>query len=170
MVIPFHSNQDLIPESSKPKASEVTPYSDAHPFAAERIELEHAEDSKPEPAAEIAPTSEMFSFGPSPYLPEEDHTELLPTQQTAFELKHQPERDEANIVPDGFESFSEGHYKASSIEREPTPPSVDPALVEHIVAKVLERLEPQLHAILSSELVRPLVESLLHPEVEKKER
>ena len=170
MVIPFHSNQDLIPDSSKPKASEVTPYSDAHPFAAERIELEHAEDSKPEPAAEISRTSEAFSFGPSPYLPEEDHTELLPTQQTAFELKHQPEHDEANIVPDGFESFSEGHYKASSIEREPTPPSADPALVEHIVAKVLERLEPQLHAILSSELVRPLVESLLHPEVEKKGR
>ncbi len=170
VVIPFQSNQDSIPESTRPPASEHLIEAEKLPFAEERIQFEPAADSKPEPAKEFERPSEAFSFEPSPYLPEEDHTELLPTQQTAFEKKHHPEPEEAHILPDGFESFAESHYKASSIQPEPTPQPADPALVEHIVAKVLERLEPQLHAILAHELVRPLVESLLHPEIEKKER
>ncbi len=170
VVIPFHSNLGLTPQTTEPAASESLPEAEEHPIAADRIELEHAEDSKTEHGEEVERPSEAFSFEPSPYLPEDDRTELLPTQQTAFDIKHEPDHEAASTVPEAYESFSEGHYKGSSIEPEPTPPATDPALVDHIVAKVLERLEPQLHAILSHELVRPLVESLLHPEVEKKER
>jgi len=42
--------------------------------------------------------------------------------------------------------------------------------VDAVVAKVLEKLEPQLHQLLSQGVLRPLVENLLQQELEKKEK
>jgi hypothetical protein len=46
----------------------------------------------------------------------------------------------------------------------------DSDTVDAVVQKVLEKLEPQLHELLSQGVLRPLVESLLHGEIAKKER
>lgn len=46
----------------------------------------------------------------------------------------------------------------------------DPTQVDAVVAKVLEKLEPQLHQLLSQSLLKPLVENLLHQGLEKKEK
>jgi hypothetical protein len=42
--------------------------------------------------------------------------------------------------------------------------------VDAVVQKVLEKLEPQLHELLSQGVLKPLVESLLQGELAKKER
>jgi hypothetical protein len=42
--------------------------------------------------------------------------------------------------------------------------------VEAVVRRVLERLEPQLHELLSQGVLKPLVENLLHSELDKKNR
>jgi hypothetical protein len=39
-----------------------------------------------------------------------------------------------------------------------------------VVQKVLERLEPQLHELLSKNLLKPLVENMLQNELTKKDR
>ena len=47
---------------------------------------------------------------------------------------------------------------------------VDSRTVDAVVEKVLEKLEPQLHELLSQGLLKPLVESLLQKEAAKKEK
>ena len=48
--------------------------------------------------------------------------------------------------------------------------SVDSATVDAVVRKVLERLESQIHGILSQGALKPLVENLLEDELSKKEK
>jgi hypothetical protein len=48
--------------------------------------------------------------------------------------------------------------------------SVDSATVDAVVRKVLERLESQIHGILSQGALKPLVENLLEDELAKKEK
>jgi CheY-like chemotaxis protein len=52
--------------------------------------------------------------------------------------------------------------KASSLQESPS--------VDAVVAKVLEKLEPQLHQLLSQGLLKPLVENLLQQELKKTEK
>lgn len=58
----------------------------------------------------------------------------------------------------------------SPFERKSDSSKNDPAQVDAVVAKVLEKLEPQLHQLLSQSLLKPLVENLLQQELEKKEK
>jgi CheY-like chemotaxis protein len=50
------------------------------------------------------------------------------------------------------------------------PEKVDNGTVDAVVAKVLERLEPQLHELLSKGLLKPLIENMLHDELTKKDK
>ena len=54
----------------------------------------------------------------------------------------------------------------------PAPPlarlDIDAAVMEAAVKRVLERIEPHLHEILSNGVLRPLIENALHKELEKK--
>jgi hypothetical protein len=43
-------------------------------------------------------------------------------------------------------------------------------IVDALVQKVMERLGPQLHVLLSQDLLKPLVENLLQKEITKKEK
>jgi CheY-like chemotaxis protein len=52
----------------------------------------------------------------------------------------------------------------------PAEPAASSDTVDAVVQKVLEKLEPQLHELLSQGVLRPLVESLLQGELAKKER
>jgi hypothetical protein len=58
---------------------------------------------------------------------------------------------------------------ASYVNSFPSPHVADPAVVDAVVSRLLEKLEPHLHEIFSQEVLRPLVENMLHhDEVEKK--
>jgi CheY-like chemotaxis protein len=48
--------------------------------------------------------------------------------------------------------------------------ATDPATVDAMVEKLFERLEPQIHELLSQGVLRPLVENLLQQELAKKEK
>jgi CheY-like chemotaxis protein len=52
----------------------------------------------------------------------------------------------------------------------PAPAAVDASTVDAVVQKLFERLQPQLHELLSEGVLRPLVENLLQQESEKKEK
>ena len=61
------------------------------------------------------------------------------------------------------------HQSEFSSDREDSQ-STSAATVDTIVQKVLEKLEPQIRELLSENVLRPLVEDLLHGELEKKNR
>jgi hypothetical protein len=44
------------------------------------------------------------------------------------------------------------------------------ANLDEVVQRVLERLEPQLHELLSKNLLKPLVENMLQAELAKKDK
>jgi CheY-like chemotaxis protein len=48
------------------------------------------------------------------------------------------------------------------------PPPPDPALVEAIVQRVLEKMKPQVVDIITKEFLRPVVQALVHREIEKR--
>lgn len=52
----------------------------------------------------------------------------------------------------------------------PEPPKPSTEAVDTVVARVLEKLEPQLHELLSKGVLKPLVENLLQEELEKKSK
>lgn len=52
----------------------------------------------------------------------------------------------------------------------PQSPAVDASTVDAVVQKLLERLQPQLHDLLSQGVLKPLVENLLQQEASKKEK
>ena len=52
----------------------------------------------------------------------------------------------------------------------PAEPAVNSETVDAVVRKVLEKLEPQLHDLLSRGVLKPLVENLLQSEIAKKEK
>jgi hypothetical protein len=47
----------------------------------------------------------------------------------------------------------------------PTPP--DPALVEAVVQRILDKMRPQVVDIITKEFLRPIVQALVHHEIEK---
>lgn len=59
-------------------------------------------------------------------------------------------------------------HGAAQILPFPAGEAADPAMLNAIVEKVLERLEPQIRDILAREVVRPLAESMLQREIAKK--
>ena len=63
------------------------------------------------------------------------------------------------VPPPGFRPDAPPEESAASSET-----------VDAVVQKVLEKLEPQLHELLSQSVLKPLVESLLHGEIAKKDR
>jgi CheY-like chemotaxis protein len=52
----------------------------------------------------------------------------------------------------------------------PEASATSPGTVDEVVRKVLEKLEPQIHDLLSKGVLKPLVENLLHTELAKKEK
>jgi hypothetical protein len=78
----------------------------------------------------------------------------------------------ANSQP-GDGSRAQSHAAPSgNLQTEPansaTPGSPDPALVEAVVQRVLEKMRPQVVDIITKEFLRPVVQALVHREVTKR--
>jgi CheY-like chemotaxis protein len=139
-VIPLHSEQEVKPPASAGPVGELPPQEMRVPPSPSDFEAA----SFLSPAfVEDAPVSSP-AFPPSP----ESESDAFAFGQSESE------------IPTDFSS--------TPVEAIPAPPHVDPALVEAVVSQVLERLEPQIHDILTREILRPLAESLLHQELQKK--
>ncbi len=132
-----------------------------------------------QPAAVIPLHSEQEANAPASARPADElpPQEIpLPSSQSDFEaasllslaFSPSPETESDAFAFGQSESEIPTDYSSTPVESIPAPPQVDPALVEAVVSQVLERLEPQIHDILTREILRPLAESLLHQELQKK--
>lgn len=147
ILFPAHDEAEALPEifHEHGEAAATETHADLlpteHPLEASSFE--------PEPAPE--PTPELFGFLPSSYAAEATESDARFADEHSYE-----------------EVTSEPEPAGSHVDSYSAPQSLDPALVDAVVAKVLERIEPQLRNILTRELLRPLAESLLERELQKK--
>jgi CheY-like chemotaxis protein len=58
--------------------------------------------------------------------------------------------------------------QASSTTNSALPPTPDPALVEAVVQRVLDKMRPQVVDIITKEFLRPVVQALVHREINKR--
>jgi len=110
------------------------------------------EPSAPEASNEIEPTAELFA--PEPATASTD--ERIPTGPP-------PNREALAEIP-FLTPPPEFHAQVQE------PAATDAGTVDAVVQKVLQKLEPQLHDLLSQGVLKPLVENLLQSELTKKEK
>jgi CheY-like chemotaxis protein len=172
-------SEDFVPE---------TPGEDAAPTSA--VSLEAPPDMLWQPAAVIPRHTEQETKSPASARPadgvppQEIPPPSLPSDFDAASFLSPAFVEDAAAHPSAFppsaetesDAFAFGHsesdiptdFSSTPVGSIPAPPQVDRAIVEAVVSQVLERLEPQIHDILTREILRPLAESLLHQELQKK--
>ena len=135
------------------RAQEVPPlYSYFSPASGDRgPEHPAAEEPAPAPREELP----VASFDPPAA---EDSDERIPTAP--------PDREALASIP-FLNPPPEFHAAAPAPETAAAP---NPGTVDEVVRKVLERLEPQIHDLLSQGVLKPLVENLLQSELAKKDK
>jgi hypothetical protein len=94
------------------------------------------------------------------------------SQQPVTHMPYEPSEAIRAAFPKhaGEESATRGLAMMPEPEVESFPADLqpDPALIQAVVSKVLEALEPEIHQILTREILKPLVENLLQRELQKK--
>lgn len=87
-------------------------------------------------------------------------------------LAQVPSNPAANLQPpadSAAQPSTTSAVNASSVSAtSPLPPSPDPALVEAVVQRVLEKMRPQVVDIITKEFLRPVVQALVHREITKR--
>ena len=141
-----------VEQATVPETVEAVPVADAVP----------SETAPRQPLAEfpaLASFAEMFAStsrtaeasDPAPSAPVElPKEELVP----AWESPPEPHVAAEPAPSEAVQSFA-------------VPPPPDPALVEAVVARVLERMQPRIMEIVTKEILKPVVEALVRRELEK---
>jgi CheY-like chemotaxis protein len=136
-------------------------------------------------ASEIRPAPSQFGSGgrdsgPSYHFPEPEAEQAFePAEEEPHDYSNassspaQPESEPAIFserIPTGPPPNREALADIPFLQPPPPPPSPNPEAVDAVVARVLEKLGPQLQDLLSKGVLKPLVENLLQQELEKKEK
>jgi CheY-like chemotaxis protein len=182
---------------SEPRPIEASPESSEHEETEEHPQLaDQSDDASSAPPAEVIPfrapldrmpTTEFES--PSTNAPADGFQAPAPLMEEIAEIVQSKEGVEAaEGIPASFSTeqptsgipsdrqdevhryvgtFEEDSETAASPQSAAKPP-VDSATIDDVVAKVLEKLEPQIHQMLSEGVLRPLVEDMLNRDSEKK--
>jgi CheY-like chemotaxis protein len=166
----------VIEEASAPSTeTPVEPSEVSRRFQATEVEAERSE-----PVPEESPKQEFeLLVQPAANLPlggtPEHKRELeasFESQQPVTHMPYEPSEAIRTAFPKhaGEESATRGLAMMPEPEVESFPADLqpDPALIQAVVSKVLEALEPEIHQILTREILKPLVENLLQRELQKK--
>jgi CheY-like chemotaxis protein len=165
------------PDLELPAAPPITPEpllvneeepSGSSPFSGTSEQLEPLHSFLPPPPPE-PPVEEPHLEEPE--MPEPFNTSVFAPAESASVMNAADER-----IPTAPPPNREALADIPFLTPRPEPPegdkthTQDSPSVDAVVAKVLEKLEPQLHDLLSQGLLKPLVENLLQQELAKKEK
>jgi hypothetical protein len=98
-------------------------------------------------------------------------SKALESEQVSVHTLEAKTDERSSAVPDSvpaeLQSATEGIMQAEFF---PVPASgaADPRVVEEIVARVVERMQPQILEIVTREVLRPVVEALVRRQLEQK--
>jgi hypothetical protein len=112
-------------------------------------------------AAQTTPQSEFPAIEPAA-------VEAAPEFEGRIPTVPPPNREAISSIP--FLNPPDASAEESHAGAAPSASTSEDGKVDELVRKVLERLEPQLHQLLSQKVLKPLVENMIHGEVEKKEK
>jgi CheY-like chemotaxis protein len=128
-----------------------------------------AEDLEPEPAAPVPPARPVAS------VPVPEPLETVSAIQRVASYSATPTvAPRSTAEPVAPVSATQPHLESvapknslSAPAAPARPSTLDPALVEAVVQKVLDKMRPQVVEIITKEFLRPIVEALVHREIKK---
>jgi len=126
----------------------------------QEMEPLHSFFVQPSPAVEEAPAQEFPRRVEPPVAVIEPESSGAPERIPTGPPPNREVLAEIPFLTPPPEFRAQAHEQAAS----------DSGTVDAVVQKVLEKLEPQLHDLLSKGLLKPLVENLLHSELTKKDK
>ena len=152
---PMHSFEFPAPMPSAQAPSESESHVEEKAAAAESV------------SAEAPATSETFAP-----MPEPEPDRFTATWSTSEPNPAEWTERTPTVPPPNRDALAEIPFLTPPPAFQPQAPgaAVDSATVDVVVQKVLERLESQIHGILSQGALKPLVENLLEGELSKKEK
>jgi hypothetical protein len=92
---------------------------------------------------------------------------LKPLQTSQSKPLPSPEGPISPVASVGPASVVNAAESAAPATSSPAPSVPDPALVEAVVQRVLDKMRPQVVDIITREFLRPVVQALVHREIEK---
>jgi CheY-like chemotaxis protein len=99
------------------------------------------------------------------------HTETISgtiNEVSAAEISASDLDAHSEPTPDAPRAFATAANDGPRDSNPASPASPDPALVEAIVQRILEKMRPQVVDIITKEFLRPIVQALVHREVQKR--
>jgi CheY-like chemotaxis protein len=141
------------PASANSEPPVLKPFSQSAEDAARSIPKQDwadlATSLNPQPIEPVAekPNPELEPVAQAPAVP------AVTAQPVPASVAQIPAATPANAQPEPADSAA--------------PPSPDPALVEAVVLRVLDKMRPQVVDIITKEFLRPIVQALVHREIEK---
>ncbi len=182
-----------VPESSAQQAQALEfESSPAMPWHISSIDEGHAGSPSSDPTPEQDSFPQQVVEATPEIEPHESHETVEPVAQVsvpfdfskfdlAYPAQHEPEPPteepvETHSSNEEFVAPSESAIPQSSGTPEqnaeassfpvPTPAPMDPRTIEEIVSRVIDRLQPQLMEMISREILRPVVESLVRRQLD----
>jgi len=160
------------PDLVEPPAVHVTP---------EPLLVEDEPEAPSQYGARGQDVQPLHSFLVSPSTPLTEESSASASSSNRAEIAVAPLEPEPSITseriptgpPPSREALAEIPFLTPPPEfrsQAPEPPAPNSGTVDAVVRKVLEKLEPQLHDLLSQGVLKPLVENLLQSELAKKEK
>jgi hypothetical protein len=178
--LPAHDWTDLA-ESLQPKAAEpVAPAGKPIPSpAAQQIAVPEASMQPPAstPAPAVSKPLSQSAIDTAKAIPKLAWADLAaslqPKSAEPVAEKSKPEsasvaKPSAAVSADGQLAQANPVQASSSPVNPAAPAGPDPALVEAVVQRVLDKMRPQVVDIITKEFLRPVVQALVHREITKK--
>jgi CheY-like chemotaxis protein len=162
----------LKPVASPPAAPVVTPaLSNAAPAASPegKIATEIPAPSKTQPSLKpVAQKTEDTARS----IPKQDWSDLAASLQPKPVSTVQEKAKPSPALVEHAPARTAGNAPSTPVASAPSsssiPASPDPVLVEAVVQRVLEKMRPQVVDIITKEFLRPVVQALVHREIEKR--
>ncbi|HLJ41720.1 MAG TPA: response regulator, partial [Candidatus Acidoferrales bacterium] len=182
--LPQHS--DLEPEHASAQQTDwPAPPAEVIPFPAPEESSSAATPHAPEEATLVEPLLEETSDAAPSYTvenisaalsesdsaPSQGHYEAPAVEISATESSVEaeiPEKFDASVMETAHAASTEKAISEAVSAVTAKNAELDAAAIDSVVAKLLEKLQPQIHEALSSSVLRPLVEEMLNRERDKK--
>ena len=157
---------EITPDWDKPIADTAGTIDAAEPSGHYELAVEPDTSSSDTATPQAAPPTAQTPEDTARSVPKHDWNELTATlHASASTLETQQITAPAQSSTDVSEPA--GEVAQAETAHPSQPPAPDPALVEAVVQRVLEKMRPQVVDIITREFLRPVVLALVHREIEK---
>jgi CheY-like chemotaxis protein len=155
--------EPVVPRSSAPVAPAASASISAPEQPQAKIAVDIPDPHKPQPSLKpLAQSAEDTARS----IPKEDWADLAASLQTKSTGSGAEILKPASAPGALSSAMPDANGQTASANSAPSAPP-DPALVEAVVQRILDKMRPQVVDIITKEFLRPIVQALVHREIEK---